>query len=117
MAPGAQRPTHREDTAAETLQRPFRPPFSFLAKSQAMQMYQIDPSKRLTVKALLDCYFPAIQSTQDQPTPYVAARTIGYIHANVTRSLSTTSLRIIPVQYQYLRIPGPISCFLISGET
>jgi hypothetical protein len=28
--------------------------FSFLAKSQAMQMYQVDPSKRLTVKTLLD---------------------------------------------------------------
>jgi hypothetical protein len=66
--------------------------FSFLAKkSQAMQMYQIDPSKRLTVKALLDGNFPAIQSTQDQPTPFVAARMIGYIHTDHTIVINTLS--------------------------
>jgi hypothetical protein len=56
--------------------------FSVLAGSQAMQMYEINPSKLLTVKALLEGCFPAIKSTDDQPTPGPFV-TIGYIHALV----------------------------------
>ncbi len=66
----------------------FAHPFSFLADSQAMQMYQIGPSKRLTVKALLDGNFPAIKSTQDQLIPFVSFRTIRYIHAIVIDTVS-----------------------------
>jgi hypothetical protein len=62
--------------------------FSFLAKSQTMQMYQVGPSKQLIVKALLDGYFPAIQSMQDQPTPFVSFRTIGHSHTIVIDALS-----------------------------
>jgi hypothetical protein len=66
--------------------------FSFLADSQAMQMYQIDPSKRITI-SLLDGNFPVIKSTQEQPTPFVFFRTIGYIHAIV---IDTVTAKIPP---------------------
>jgi hypothetical protein len=69
--------------------------FPFLTNSQAMPMYQIDPSKRLTVKALMDVYFPAIKSTQDQPTPFVSARTIGYIHAIVIDTVSANHSSLV----------------------
>jgi hypothetical protein len=62
-----QHPTTRQDTAPEILRlRMFNVLiahlFSFLADSQAMQMHQIDPSKRITSKSLLECYLPAIKS-------------------------------------------------------
>jgi hypothetical protein len=69
----------------------FAHPFWCLGKSHAMQMYQIDPSKLLTVKALVNGSFPTIQSTKDQPTPFITARTIGYIHALLINTLSANN--------------------------
>ena len=62
--------------------------FSVLANSQALSAYDINPSKLLTVTSLLDSTFPAIKTTNNQPTPLVSPRTVGYIHALIIDTVS-----------------------------
>ncbi len=46
-----------------------------------MSAFDINQCKHHTVSALLDSTFPAIESTDNQPTPMIASKTVGYIHA------------------------------------
>jgi hypothetical protein len=55
--------------------------FSVLSGSQLMLAFDINPCKHLTVSALLDSTFPAIESTDNQPAPMITSKTVGYIHA------------------------------------
>ena len=58
--------------------------FNVLTGCQAMQQLQISVSKNNTIHTLLSKQFPAIKSSNSQPTNYVTPKTIGYIHAIVT---------------------------------
>jgi hypothetical protein len=64
--------------------------FFHLSKSQAMSVYEINPSEllRLTISALVESSFPAIKATDNQPTPFVSPRTVAYIHALVINTVS-----------------------------
>jgi hypothetical protein len=44
--------------------------FVALTKAQAMQRFQINPSKNLTIAALMDASFPPIKATDNIKTPY-----------------------------------------------
>jgi hypothetical protein len=57
--------------------------FSVLSGSQSMSAFDISQCKHLTVSALLDSTFPAIESTGNQPAPMITSKTVGYIHALV----------------------------------
>jgi hypothetical protein len=61
-----------------------------------MSLFEINPSKLLTITSLSDSTFPAIQSTDNKPTPFVSPRTVAYIHGDSTPSSSTLSPRITP---------------------
>ena len=45
-----------------------------------MSAFDINQCKHLTVSALLDSTFPAIESTGNQPMPMITSKTVGYIH-------------------------------------
>ena len=62
--------------------------FFHLSKSQAMSAYEINPSKLLTINALLEGSFPAIKATNNLPTPFVSPRTVAYIHALIIDTVS-----------------------------
>jgi hypothetical protein len=56
---------------------------SELVESQSMLAFDINTSKLLAISALLDSTFPAIQSTNNKPTPMITPRTVAYIHARI----------------------------------
>ncbi len=58
--------------------------FSVLTGCQAMQQLQINVAKNNTIHKLMHKQFPAIKSSDNQPTYYVTPKTIGYIHGIVT---------------------------------
>ncbi len=58
--------------------------FHVLTGCQAMQQLQINVSKNNTIHTLLHKQFPAIKSSDNQPTYYVTPKTIGYSHWIVT---------------------------------
>ena len=53
-----------------------------------MSLFEINPSKLLTITSLSDSTFPAIQSTDNKPTPFVSPRTVAYIHALLIDTVS-----------------------------
>ncbi len=62
--------------------------FHVLTKFQAMQRFEINPSKNNTVHSLLELKFPPLKSTNNMPAPYVTPRTIGYIHSIIVDSIT-----------------------------
>ena len=65
--------------------------FHVLTGCQAMQQYQINPTKNKTVHSLLQKTFPAIKTSDNKPTYYVTPKMIGYIHWIVTNSITTSA--------------------------
>jgi hypothetical protein len=51
-------------------------------------LFEINPSKLLTITALLDGTFPAFKSTNNKPTPMITPMTVGYIHALIIDTVS-----------------------------
>ena len=61
-----------------------------------MSLLQVNPCKHNTVQDILTCVFPAIKSTDNEPTPAITSKTIGYIHALVMDTLTVESPSILP---------------------
>ena len=62
--------------------------FSKLANSHSMSLFHVSPGKGSTVPKIVNDTFPAIRATNDQPTPMVTSKTVGYIHALVIDTLT-----------------------------
>ena len=62
--------------------------FSKLANSHSMSLFHVSPGKGSTVPKIVNDTFPAIRATNDQPTPMITSKTVGYIHALVIDTLT-----------------------------
>lgn len=62
--------------------------FAVLSQSQSMGLLQVNPCKHNTVQDIVTYKFPAIESTDNKPTPAISSKTIGYIHALVFDTLT-----------------------------
>ncbi len=66
--------------------------FNVLTGLQAMhcsvQRLHINPTKNLTLRLLLQMQFPAINSSNNEPTHYVTPKTISYIYWLVTDTMT-----------------------------
>ena len=62
--------------------------FHALSNSQGMNFFRIVPSKNMTISGLLDRVFPAIPSTNNQPTPFITTKTVAYIFALIIDSVT-----------------------------
>ena len=62
--------------------------FAVLSQSQSMSLLQVNPCKHNTVQDIVTYNFPAIESTDNKPTPAITSKTIGYIHALVFDTLT-----------------------------
>ena len=62
--------------------------FSTLSKSHSMSLFHIGPGKGSTVPQMVNDTFPAIKATNDQPTPMVTSKTVGYIHGLLIDTLT-----------------------------
>ena len=62
--------------------------FSKLANSHSMSLFHVSPGKGSTVPMIVNDTFPAIRATNDQPTPMITSKTVGYIHALVIDTLT-----------------------------
>ncbi len=56
-----------------------------LSKSQSMSKLPVDVCKLITVPTIMDGSFPALKSTNNERTPMVSTRTVGYIHGEIPR--------------------------------
>ena len=56
-----------------------------------MSLLQVNPCKHNTVQDIVTYNFPAIESTDNKPTPAITSKTIGYIHALVFDTLTFNS--------------------------
>ena len=56
-----------------------------------MGLLQVNPCKHNTVQDIVTYNFPAIESTDNKPTPAITSKTIGYIHALVFDTLTFNS--------------------------
>ena len=65
--------------------------FAVLSHSQSMSLLQVNPCKHNTVQDIVTYNFPAIESTDNKPTPAITSKTIGYIHALVFDTLTFNS--------------------------
>jgi hypothetical protein len=65
--------------------------FAVLSQSQSMSLLQVNPCKHNTVQDIVTYNFPAIESTDNKPTPAITSKTIGYIHALVFDTLTFNS--------------------------
>ena len=65
--------------------------FAALSHSQSMSLLQVNPCKHNTVQDIVTYNFPAIESTDNKPTPAITSKTIGYIHALVFDTLTFNS--------------------------
>ena len=91
--------------------------FNVLSKCQAMGMYEINPSKHLTINALVEGSFPAINATDGKPTPFVGPRTVAYIHALIVDTVTilqshapnTRALRNETMVHQELQNMDPVT--------
>ena len=61
--------------------------FSTLSESHSMSLLHVSPGKGSVPKIVNDT-FPAIKATNDQPTPMVTSKTVGYIHALVIDTIT-----------------------------
>ena len=62
--------------------------FSTLSESHSMSLFHVSPGKGSTVPKIVNDTFPAIRATNDQPTPVITSKTVGYIHALVIDTLT-----------------------------
>ena len=62
--------------------------FSTLSNSHSMSLFHVSPGKGSTVPKIVNDTFPAIKATNDQPTPMVTSKTVGYIHALVIDTIT-----------------------------
>ena len=74
--------------------------FDAVTKSQGMAALIIG-AKTNTVCGILNSTFPAIQTTQNSPTPYVTPATVAYIHALIIDSLSLRIRLRVPLSVPF----------------
>jgi hypothetical protein len=62
--------------------------FHVLSSAKGMTFFQISPSKNMTISGLFDRVFPAINSTQNQPSPFITTKTVAYVFCLIIDSVT-----------------------------
>ncbi len=66
--------------------------FWSLSKSQSMSKLLVNVCKLITVASIMDGSFPALKSTNNERTPMVSTRTVGYILAIIINCVTLQML-------------------------